>query len=66
MSDTSAINGKVEDQFLTELEKSITAIIKTKKISKGDKIAAINAGIRLAAIKHKVFGSDPEENFFSK
>ena len=66
MSDVSATNGKGDDPFLTELERSITTMIKLKKISKAEKIAAINAGIRLAAIKHKVFGSDPEENFFSK
>jgi len=65
MSDTSAPNGKSEE-FLDELEKGITKIIKGPKNSKADKIAAINAGIRLAAIRHKVTVGEPDEGFFGK
>ena len=66
MSDISAPNGK-PDEFLDELEKSIVKIIKGTKNSKADKISAINAGVRLAAIRHKIAGAgESDEGFFSK
>ncbi len=64
MSDVNG-NGKTDD-FLIELEKGVLAIIRNKKSSKADKLAAINAGVRLAGIKHKVSGGDQDEGFFGK
>ena len=61
----SDINGKA-DEFLAALEKGVLDIIKNKKSTKADKLSAINAGVRLAAIKHKVNGGDADEGFFSK
>ena len=61
----SDINGKT-DEFLAALEKGVLDIIKNKKSTKADKLSAINAGVRLAAIKHKVQGGDQDEGFFGK
>lgn len=61
----SDINGK-DDGFLAALEKGVLDIIKNKKSTKADKLSAINAGVRLAAIKHKVQGGDQDEGFFGK
>lgn len=56
-----------DDKFLKELETSVLAILKNRKASKADRLSAINAGIKLAAIKHKVAnGGDDDEGFFSK
>jgi hypothetical protein len=62
----SEVNGDVKnDEFLTALENSVRSILRGKG-SKADKLAAINAGIRLAAIKHKVYNGESEEGFFGK
>ena len=56
-----------DDKFLKDLETSVLAILKNRKASKADKLSAINAGVKLAAIKHKVSaGGDSEEGFFGK
>jgi len=65
MSDLKNGNGK-DDAFLTDLEEGIRLIIKGKKVSKADKIAAINAGVRLAGIKHKISSGETDEGFFGK
>jgi hypothetical protein len=59
------VNGKA-DEFLAALEKGVLDIIKNKKSTKADKLSAINAGVRLAAIKHKVNGGDGDTGFFDK
>ena len=64
MSETTT-NGK-PDEFLDELEKGVRLILKNKKSSKADKLSAINAGVRLAAIKHRINSGDTEESFFGK
>jgi len=61
----SEVNGK-SDEFLAALEKGVLDIIKNKKSTKADKLSAINAGVRLAAIKHKVNGGDGDTGFFDK
>jgi hypothetical protein len=61
----SDINGKA-DEFLAALEKGVLDIIKNKKSTKADKLSAINAGVRLAGIKHKIAGGDQDEGFFGK
>jgi hypothetical protein len=58
-------NGKGDD-FLNDLESAIRKIITNKKASKADKLSAINAGVRLAQVRHKVSGGDSEEGFFNK
>jgi hypothetical protein len=53
-----------DDVFLTELENAVRLVLKNRKSKPTDKLAAINAGVRLAAIKHKISNGDPEEGFF--
>lgn len=56
-----------DDQFLAELEAGVRHILKNRKSTKSDKLAAINAGVRLAAIKHRIAnGTDQDEGFFGK
>ena len=63
MSEMRKIGGS-DDVFLTELENAVRAVIKNRRSKPADKLSAINAGVRLAAIKHKISGGDPEEGFF--
>jgi hypothetical protein len=56
----------VEDTFLKELEAGVREIIKSRKSSKADKLSAINAGVKIAAIKHKITGGDDGKGFFDK
>lgn len=54
------------DEFLTQLENAVIKIVKNNKSSKADKLAAINAGVKIAAIKHKISGGDDsKEGFFA-
>ena len=55
-----------DDNFLKDLENSVRAIIKNKKSTKADKLAALNVGVKLAAIKHKILGGDDKGGFFDK
>jgi hypothetical protein len=57
-------NGSGDDVFLSELENAVRLVLKNRKSKPSDKLAAINAGVRLAAIKHKISNGDPEEGFF--
>lgn len=52
------------DELITELELAVRQIIKNRKTKPADKLSAINAGVRLAAIKHKINGTEPDEGFF--
>ena len=56
----------VEDTFLKELEAGVREIIKSRKSSKADKLSAINAGVKIAAIKHKITGGDDKGGFFGQ
>ncbi len=64
MSDVKT-NGR-DDEFLTELENGVRSILRNRKSSKADKLSAINAGVKIAAIKHKIGGGDDKEGFFGK
>ena len=59
-------NGKVEDDFLKELEVAVRKIVKSNKSSKADKLSAIGQGVKLLAIKHKINGGDDKAGFFDK
>lgn len=55
----------VTDEFLTKLEAAVLGILKGGKgIKPADKLSAINAGVKIAAIKHKVTGGDDKGGFF--
>ena len=56
-----------DDKFLKELEANVMLILKNRKASKTDKLAAIREGVKLVAIKHKISGGGAEEEgFFGK
>jgi len=44
----------------------VKKIVKNPKSTKADKLAAINAGTRLLAIRHRIMGASSEEGFFGK
>jgi hypothetical protein len=64
MSDLNG-NGK-DDDFLAVLEKGVRDIIKNRKSSKADRLSAINAGVKVAQIRHRINGGDDEKGFFGK
>ena len=65
MNDMKNGNGN-GDQFIHELETAVRHIIKNRKTKPADRLSAVNAGVRLAAIKHKISNGEPEEGFFGK
>ena len=68
MSDVKTGN-VINDAFMKKLEAGITKILNNKDSSKADRIGAINAGIRLAAIKHKINTANEDDGpkgFFDK
>lgn len=66
MADEAKPANGTTDVFLTELEDGVRLILKSRKSSKADKLSAINAGVKIAAIKHKINGGgEKEDSFFS-
>ena len=56
-----------DDQFLKLLESGVRDILKNRKSSKADKLSAIDKGVKIAAIRHKIAGGgNDEEGFFGK
>lgn len=65
MSDVKS--GLEEDPFLAKLETAVSDILKNRKSTKTEKLAAINAGVKVAQIKHRINGgADDEKGFFNK
>ncbi len=53
------------DDFLEVLEKGVRDILKNRKASKADKLNAIDKGVKIAGIRHKIAGAgEPDEGFF--
>ena len=52
-----------DDDFLTVLEEGIRAVLKGKKCSATERIAAVTAGAKLLMIRHRISGSD-DKGFF--
>ena len=52
-----------EPEFLSVLEDGIRGVLKNRKTSSSERIAAITAGSKLLMIKYKISGSD-EKSFF--
>lgn len=50
------------DDLIEVVEASVRKILKNRKASEAGKVAAINAGIRLIAIRHKIM--EPDRGFF--
>jgi hypothetical protein len=55
---------ETDGDLLADLEKAVRTIIRSSKTSKADKLAAIVAGTKLLAIRHRIQGDD-EKGFFS-
>jgi hypothetical protein len=61
------IRDNEDKEFLNDLEKAIRKILKAQKSSPTEKLAAINAGVRLSAIRHRIGSADEgEKGFFEK
>jgi len=52
------------DELLEALEKAVLAIIESKKTSTQERLVAIAHGTKLAAIRHKIVGREPDAEFF--
>ena len=52
-----------EVEFLTVLEQGVRTVLKAKKATPSERVAAITAGAKLLMIKHKISGAD-EKGFF--
>lgn len=55
-----------DDKFLKKLEDSVTGILNNRKATKTEKLAAINAGVKVAQIRHKITGGGEEDEGFFK
>lgn len=66
MTEPNGKDAAKEDALLTDLEDVVKKIITGKKVSMENKLAAINAGVRLLAIRHKINGGPQDEGFFGK
>jgi hypothetical protein len=51
------------EKFLGILEGGVKAVLRDKDASAGERVAAITAGAKLLAIRHKISASD-ENDFF--
>jgi hypothetical protein len=49
--------------FLKVLKKGVRDVIGNKDSTPGERVAAINAGVKIAMVVHKISGSD-EDSFF--
>jgi hypothetical protein len=55
---------KVEtDKFLDILEQGVKDVLKDSECAQSDRVAAINAGVKVAMIRHRISGGD-EDSFF--
>ena len=55
-------NGASED-FMAVLENGVRAVLKSKKATSSERVAAVTAGAKLLMIKHRISG-DAEKGFF--
>lgn len=53
-----------DNDFLDALEQGIRDVLKNRKAKPSEKVAAITAGAKLLAVRHKIEGND-ETGFFS-
>ena len=56
-------NGK-EDDFLKTMEDAVRKMLRSK--NKADKLSAIGHGVKLLAIRYKIYGGDDAKGFFDK
>ena len=51
------------DKFLDILEQGVKDVLKNPNAEPSDQVGAINAGVKVAMIRHRISGAD-EESFF--
>ena len=51
------------DKFLDILEQGVKDVLKDRDCEQSDRVAAINAGVKVAMIRHRISGGD-EDSFF--
>lgn len=51
------------DKFLDILEQGVKDVLKDHECDQSDRVAAINAEVKVAMIRHRISGGD-EEGFF--
>jgi hypothetical protein len=54
-----------DDDFLLVLEKGVRDVLAKKTSTAGERLAAVNAGAKLLAIRHKISAGD-ETGFFDR
>jgi len=50
-------------EFLAVLEDGVKKVLSNKRSTPSERMAAVNAGVKLLAIRHKISGGD-DEGFF--
>jgi hypothetical protein len=61
MSDEQA--NTASDRFLKVLEENVKRVLEGKKVKPSERMAAVAMGIKILALKHRIFG-DGEKGFF--
>jgi hypothetical protein len=51
------------DEFLAVLEESVKKVLANRKATSSERMAAVNAGLKLIAIKYKIEGNE-DKGFF--
>lgn len=59
---TEQANGKSED-FMATLENGVKQVLGNRKATAAERMAAVNAGVKLLAIRHKIEGSEDSDFF---
>lgn len=54
---------EASDDFLDTLEDGVRGVLKDKRAKPAERVAAITAGAKVAAIRHRINGDD-ETSFF--
>ena len=53
-----APDSAASEDFLTTLEAGVKAVLADKKAKASERVAAITAGVKVMAIRHKIAGGD--------
>jgi hypothetical protein len=56
---------EAEKDFIDELEQGVRSVLKKKGSTAAERLNAVQAGIKLLAVRHKIEG-DETDNFFTK
>lgn len=51
------------ETFMAILEAGVTKVLENRKATAAERMAAVNAGVKLLAIRHKIEGSEDSDFF---